>query len=82
MLIKPFVNYAYSGHFNFSYGKFLLDAGYDTNFTNVSVFNWEEPYAAYLAWKAGYTLYAPNEQIFWHNWDRTYRPDYAGDKGD
>ena len=27
---KPFVNYGYSGHFNFSFGRFLLDAGYDT----------------------------------------------------
>ena len=29
-LTKPFASPAYSGHFNFSHGKFLLDAGYDT----------------------------------------------------
>ena len=59
-LSKPFINPAYSGHFNFSLGRFLLDAGYDTYFTNAIIFNWEEPYQAFLAWKAGYTLYAPN----------------------
>ena len=32
-LTKPFINYAYSGHFNFSFGKYLLDAGYDTTFS-------------------------------------------------
>ena len=79
-LSKPVVSYAYSGHFNFSMGKYLIDAGYDTAFTGKSVFNWEEPYQAYLAWKAGYTLYAPNELIFWHSWTRSYRPSYAGDK--
>ena len=42
--IKPFLNPGYSGHFNFSYGKFLLDAGYDTKYTDLMVFNWEEPY--------------------------------------
>ena len=29
-LTKPYASPAYSAHFNFSYGKFLLDAGYDT----------------------------------------------------
>ena len=41
---KPFASPFYSGHFNFSYGKYLLDAGYDTAFTNFGVFTWEEPY--------------------------------------
>ena len=65
-LTKPFASPGYSGHFNFSHGKFLLDAGYDTQFSNIGIFKWEEPYQAYLAWKAGYTLYSPNEQIVWH----------------
>ena len=63
-LTRPFLNPAYSGHFNFSYGHFLLNAGYEGKFENV--FSWEEPYQAYLAFKAGYTLYAPNEVIMWH----------------
>ena len=43
-LTKPFASPAYSGHFNFSHGKFLLDAGYDTQFANIGIFIWEEPY--------------------------------------
>ena len=34
---------------------------------------------AYKAWKAGYTLYAPNKNVIWHLWDRTYRPKFYDD---
>ena len=72
LLEKPIESGHYSGNFCFSYGHLILNAGYSKEFDNI--FNWEEPYQTYLAWKAGYTLYAPNQLILWHQWDRTYRP--------
>ena len=32
-----------------------------------------------MAWKSGYTLYAPNVQDIWHLWDRSYRPSFGSD---
>ena len=32
-----------------------------------------------MAWKAGYTLYAPNKQVIWHLWDRSYRHKFYED---
>ena len=34
-LTRPFKTHAYSGHFNFSHGHFLLNAGYDDKYNNV-----------------------------------------------
>ena len=46
---------------------------------NGNIFVHEEPYMTYRAWKAGYTLYAPNEQVIWHLWDRSYRHKFYED---
>ena len=54
-----------------------MNASYDKAFENVFV--WEEPYQIYLTWKAGYTMYLPNVQVIWHNWDRSYRPTFYYD---
>ena len=75
-LTRPILSPAYSGHFNFSHGHLLLNAGYEEV---ANVFSWEEPYQAYLAWKAGYTIYAPNEVVMWHQWVRDYKPSYEVD---
>ena len=76
-LAKPSENHAYSAHFVFSYGHLLLNAGYESNVNYV--FHWEEPYQGYLAWKAGYTLYSPNEFVMWHLWDQDYRKRFESD---
>ena len=78
-LIKPFESPCYSAHFIFSYGKLLIDAGYDKAFTDINVFHWEEPYSIYLAWKAGYTVYSPNQEILWHLFRREDRLTYEED---
>ena len=36
----------------------------------------------YWYWKQGYTIYAPNETIIWHNYDRSYRPQFTADGWD
>ena len=41
-LTKPFEIPSYSGHFNFSYGHFLKNAGYMSEYENT--FSWEEPF--------------------------------------
>ena len=74
-LDKPIESGHYSGNFAFSYGHLILNAGYDKNFDNV--FNWEEPYQTYLAWKAGYKLYNPHQILIYHMWDRSYRPKFS-----
>lgn len=74
----PYETPSFAGGFSFSYGHFILNAGYDRNVDNI--FIWEEPYQTYLAWKAGYKFYAPNRPAIWHMWDRTYRPKYGIDE--
>ena len=32
-----------------------------------------------MAWKAGYTLYAPNKIYLWHKWGRVDRPLFGND---
>ena len=76
-LVRPFENHGFAGHFVFSSGHLLLNAGYDGDYNYV--FYWEETYQAYLAWKAGYTIYAPNDVIVWHRFDSTYRPVFLQD---
>ena len=29
---------------------------------------------AYIYWKKGYKLYAPNERAMYHNYDQSYKP--------
>ena len=76
-LTAPYETPSVAGGFMFSHGHFVLNAGYVSDIDNI--FLWEEPYQTYLAWKAGYKLYAPNEVACWHLWDRTYRPLYGID---
>ena len=71
-LIKPWETPLASGHYCFSHGHLLENAGHDGSFENN--FSWEEIWMAYAYWKAGYTLYAPNEVLIYHNYDRNYRP--------
>ena len=56
---KPYESPVISAGFMFSYGHLIENAGYSQQFDHV--FNWEEPFQAYLAWKAGYRFYAPNQ---------------------
>ena len=41
-ITRPFESGALAAGFNFSHGHYILNAGYDTDFENV--FLWEEPY--------------------------------------
>ena len=77
-LIRPFESPLASGHYCFSRGHLLDVAGHDATFENN--FSWEEIWMAYAYWRQGYTVYAPNETIIWHNYDRSYRPQYGLDK--
>ena len=76
-LIRPFETPLASGHYCFSHGHLLENAGHDGNYENNYV--WEELWMAYSYWKAGYTLYSPNEVVMYHNYDPKYRPDFAPD---
>ena len=80
MISRPFNTGIYSANMNFSHGHYILNAGYDKEYDNV--FLWEEPYQIYKTWKAGYTMYIPNGQDIFHNWDRTYRPSFKTDARD
>ena len=71
-LIRPWETPLASGHFCFSHGHLLENAGHDAKYENN--FAWEELWMAYTYWKAGYTLYAPNEVVLYHNYDSSYRP--------
>ena len=73
-LIRPFESPLASGHYCFSHGHLLENAGHDGSFENN--FSWEEIWMAYIYWKKGYTVYAPNETIIWHNYNRSYRPQF------
>ena len=75
---RPFESGWISGGFIFSHGHYIHNAGYSDDLNNV--FQWEEPYQTYLAWKAGYKLYSPTKNYVFHLYDRSYRPAFASDK--
>ena len=77
LLERPFETAVFTGGTVFSHGHFILNAGYSQTFDNI--FNWEEPYQTYLAWKAGYKLYAMNQNVIYHLWNRDYRPSFGDD---
>ena len=56
---KPYESPVISANFMFSYGHLIENAGYSKHFDHV--FNWEEPFQTYLAWKEGYRFYAPHQ---------------------
>ena len=78
-ITKPIETMMYAAGFAFSHGHFITNAGYDEGYANANVFYWEEQYQAYLAWKAGYQLFIPAQQVIYHLWDRSYRPQFGGD---
>ena len=43
-LTKSYVSPLFAAGLVFSHGRFILDAGYDTAFTDLGAFSWEEPY--------------------------------------
>ena len=61
-----------STHFVFSHGNLLKDAGHDESIENVNINSdsWEQMWMTYTYWKKGYTLYSPNKNIMFHNYDR------------
>ena len=71
-MIRPYETVLASGHFTFSHGHLIRVAGHDGSFENL--FSWEEIWMSYMYWKKGYTLYAPNHNVVYHYFDRTYRP--------
>ena len=75
--VRPFEQSGFAGGFVFSHGHLILNAGYSKHFDNV--YAWEEPFQYYLLWKAGYTAYSPHEPVIYHNYERSYRPDFAAD---
>ena len=77
-ITRPFETSLASGNFAFSWGKLLEECGHSAEYDNV--FSWEEIWMAYKYWSAGYTLYAPNETVLHHNWDRTYRPTFFNEQ--
>ena len=77
MLERPFETAVFTGGTVFSHGHFILNAGYSQTFDNI--FNWEEPYQTYLAWKAGYKFYAMNQVFIHHLWVNDYRPSFGDD---
>ena len=76
-LVRPFESSQIAAGMIFSHGNWIKNAGYSKEYENV--FNWEEFLQTYLAWKAGYKLYALNEKVVWHLWDRSFRPLFAKD---
>ena len=76
-MVRPFESSEYCAGLNFSHGHLIKNAGYRREYSNV--FKWEEPLQTYLAFKAGYKMYALNEQVIWHLWDRSFRPRFAED---
>ena len=77
-LTRPFESPLPAGHFTFSHGHLLNNAAHDESLENN--FSWEEMWMAYTYWKKGYTIYAPNEMLIWHNYSRDYRPQFDTDK--
>ena len=76
-LIRPFESPIASHHFIFSHGHLLENAGHVDEEEN---YTWEDFAISYMYWKKGYTIYAPNEMLIWHNYNRDYRPGFDTDK--
>ena len=74
---KPFENPMTAAHQFFSFGHLVKVAGFAGGYENI--FIWEELWWAWKCRQQGYTLYAPNETVMWHNWDRTHRPHFLTD---
>ena len=68
-LKTPLLSRFFSGHFVFAPGNYVQEVPYDPYL----FFHGEESSMAVRSWTCGYDLYAPNEQIAFHEYTRDYR---------
>jgi len=68
-----------SGHFYFTYGKFIVDVPYDPDiyFGGYT----EETSLSVRAFTKGYDFYSPYRMVMWHEYTRNYRVKHWDDHG-
>jgi hypothetical protein len=68
-----------SGHFYFTYGKFIEEVPYDPDiyFGGYT----EETTMSVRAWTSGYDFFSPYRTVMWHEYTRNYRPKHWDDHG-
>lgn len=68
-----------SGHFYFTYGKFIDEVPYDPDiyFGGYT----EETTMSVRAWTSGYDFFSPYRVVMWHEYTRNYRPKHWEDHG-
>lgn len=68
-----------SGHFYFTYGKFVTEVPYDPDiyFGGYT----EETTLSVRAFTNGYDFFSPYRMIMWHEYTRSYRPKHWDDHG-
>ena len=68
-----------SGHFYFTYGKFIEEVPYDPDiyFGGYT----EETTLSLRAFTHGYDFYSPYRMVMWHEYTRNYRPKHWEDHG-
>ena len=68
-----------SGHFYFTYGKFIEEVPYDPDiyFGGYT----EETTMSVRAWTNGYDFFSPYRTVMWHEYTRSYRPKHWDDHG-
>ena len=69
-----------SGHFYFTYGKFIKDVPYDPEiyFGGYT----EETTLSLRAFTNGYDFFSPYRMVMWHEYTRSYRPKHWEDHGE
>lgn len=68
-----------SGHFYFTYGKFVTEVAYDPDiyFGGYT----EETTLSLRAFTNGYDFFSPYRMVMWHEYTRNYRPKHWDDHG-
>lgn len=68
-----------SGHFYFTYGKFVTEVAYDPDiyFGGYT----EETTLSVRAFTNGYDFFSPYRMVMWHEYTRSYRPKHWEDHG-
>jgi hypothetical protein len=68
-----------SGHFYFTYGKFVTEVAYDPDiyFGGYT----EETTLSVRAFTNGYDFFSPYRMVMWHEYTRSYRPKHWDDHG-
>jgi len=68
-----------SGHFYFTYGKFVTEVAYDPDiyFGGYT----EETTLSVRAFTNGYDFFSPYRMVMWHEYTRNYRPKHWDDHG-